>query len=167
VVDKKGDQAGEATQGSMILERPGKFRWEVVRPNKQLIIINNNRLLLYDIDLSQITKRKMNYKKQGNPAMLLSSSSETLKQMFAIIKLKKTAGEIWFELKPKKKENGGSDYQWIKIHFDNKKLRAMYIFDNFEQQSEIHFANVVVNSQIPKNKFEFVVPPKVDVLDEG
>ena len=43
----------------------------------------------------------------------------------------------------------------------------MYILDNLGQQSEIHFANVDFNSKISQDKFVFVAPPKVDVLDEG
>jgi len=168
IVDDEGMQIGQETTGSMALERPGKFRWEVLRPNKQLIIVNGSKLVLYDADLEQVTKRKMDYKKSGNPATLLSGGAETLKQMFKIIKLKKSGNDIWFELKPKKKNNSAqaSDYQWIKMRFVVGRLSAMYVFDNLGQQSEIHFANVVLNSKISQNKFVFVVPPKVDVLDE-
>lgn len=152
-----GDQK---TSGSMALERPGKFRWEVSYPNKQLIIINKNKILLYDIDLEQIIKRKIDYKKPGNPVALLSDSTQTLEQNFTITKLKKS-GE--FELKPKKKN---SDYKWIKMYFVSGQLKSMYIFDNLDQKSEIHFSNIVFNSKIPDSKFIFVVPKNVDVLDE-
>ncbi|CAL7962751.1 Outer-membrane lipoprotein carrier protein [Gammaproteobacteria bacterium] len=169
IVNDKGARIGQETTGYMALERPGKFRWEVLQPNKQLIIVNGSKFVLYDADLEQVTKRKMNYKKPGNSATLLSGSTETLKQMFKIIKLKKSGGGIWFELKPEKKNNSGqtSDYQWIKMHFIAGRLSAMHVFDSLGQQSEIHFSNVVLNSKISQNKFVFVAPPKVDVLDEG
>ena len=158
----------QETTGYMMLERPGKFRWEVLHPNRQLIIVNGNKFVLYDADLEQVTKRKMDYKKPGNPAMLLSGSAETLKQMFKITKLKnKKSGEgdkdIWFELKPENKNN----FKWIKMHFINEQLCTMYVFDNLEQQSEIHFSNIVLNANISQSKFVFVAPPKADVLDEG
>lgn len=156
------------TTGLMALERPGKFRWEVRQPNKQLIIINGKQLLLYDVDLAQVVKRKMDYKNPGNPAMLLSGSTETLKQIFKITKLKKPGAGIWFELKPKKKSNANQNngYQWIRMCFIAGQLSAMYIFDNLDQQSEILFTNVVLNPKISEDKFIFVVPSKVDVLDE-
>ncbi|MEI8055072.1 MAG: outer membrane lipoprotein carrier protein LolA [bacterium] len=156
-------RAGQETTGYMVLERPGKFRWEVLHPNKQLIIVNGNKFILYDADLEQVTKRKMDYKKPGNPATLLSGSTETLKQMFRVTKLKKPGNGIWFELKPENKNN----FKWIKMHFIAGQLCTMYVFDNLGQQSEIHFSNIVLNSKIPQSKFVFVVPPKADVLDEG
>ncbi len=168
IVNDKGARIGQETTGYMALERPGKFRWEALQPNKQLIIINANKLVFYDVDLEQVTKRKMNYKKPGNPATLLSSNTKTLKQMFKIIKLEKSGDDIWFELKPEKKNNSAqtSDYQWIKMHFIAGKLADMYVFDNLGQQSKVHFSNVVLNSTISQNKFVFIAPPNVDVLDE-
>ncbi|EKE00636.1 MAG: outer-membrane lipoprotein carrier protein [uncultured bacterium] len=162
-VNSKGVQVGQKTTGLMMLERPGKFRWETKQPSSQLIIINGAKLWVYDIDLEQVTKRKMDYQRPGNPAMLLSGSTATLKQMFKITKLKKPGEGIWFELKPKSKN---SDYKWLRMWFIKGLPTAMYVFDNLGQQSEIHFADVVVNAKIPKDKFIFVAPKNVDVLDE-
>lgn len=169
MVNSVGAPVGQKTSGQMALVRPGKFRWEATQPSKQLIIVNDNRVMIYDVDLEQIIKRKVDYKKPGNPAMLLSGSTETLKQMFKITKLKKSGDGIWFKLIPRKnnqtKQN--SDYQWVKMCFIYGQLSAMYILDNLGQQSEIHFANIEFNSKISQDKFVFVAPPKVDVLDEG
>jgi outer membrane lipoprotein carrier protein len=169
MVNNAGAPVGQKTSGQMALVRPGKFRWEAIQPSKQLIIVNDNKVMIYDVDLEQIIKRKVDYKKPGNPAMLLSGSTETLKQMFKITKLKKLGAGIWFELKPKKNNQTrqNSDYQWVKMCFISGQLSAMYILDNLGQQSEIHFANVEFNSTIARDKFVFVAPPKVDVLDEG
>lgn len=164
IVNDKGSQIGQVTTGSMVLERPGKFRWDVRQPNKQLIIVNGNKFMLYDADLEQVTKRKMNYRKTGNPATLLSGSTETLRQMFKITVLNKSGNDVLFSLKPRKQ---ASDYQWIKMHFVADQLSAMYIFDNLGQQSEIRFTGVVLNSKILQDKFVFVVPKGVDVMDEG
>ena len=156
-----------ATKGSMALERPGKFRWEILNPNKQLIVINGKNLWVYDIDLAQVTKRKVNYKNPGNPAMLLSGSTKALKEIFKITKLKKPTEGVVFELRPKKEDTTGSNYKWIRICFVVRGLKSMRILDNFDQQTEIQFSNVVFNSKISQDKFKFVVPKKVDVLDEG
>lgn len=167
-INNRGVQLGQETVGSMVLERPGKFRWEVTLPNKQLIIINKDKLLLYDIDLAQVTKRKMDYKKLGNPAMLLSGNTETLKQVFKIVKLKSLDEKnIWFELRPKGKNSTNNGYQWVRLGFSAGQLSKMRVFDNFDQQSEIQFKNIVVNTKVSSDKFNFVVPSKVDVVDES
>ena len=102
MVNDAGAPVGKKTSGQMALVRPGKFRWEATQPSKQLIIVNDNNVMIYDVDLEQVIKRKVDYKQPGNPAMLLSGSTETLKQVFKITKLKKEGGGIWFKLTPKK-----------------------------------------------------------------
>jgi outer membrane lipoprotein carrier protein len=164
MVNEKRMKIGQETIAAMMLERPGKFRWEVTKPSKQLIILNKNKLILYDVDLAQVTKRSVDYKNPGNPAMLLSGNTNTLKQMFKITKLKSVGKGIGFELQPKGKN---SDYKWLKMFFVSGKLNAMYILDSLGQQNEIYFYNIKLNSKLSENKFDFVVPPKVDVLDEG
>lgn len=150
--------------GSMAIVRPGKFRWEITEPNKQLIIINKNQLAIYDIDLEQVTKRKMNYNKPGNPAMLLSSDAQVLKNTFKIIKLNKAAlsKDVWFELTPKK-----GDYQKVQMHFIDGKLAAMNIVDNLEQKSAINFSNIHLNAKISPDKFILTTPSDVDVINEN
>src|SRR5690242_12941666 len=54
------DNLGKAIQqstGKMAMQRPGQFRWQVVRPLPQLIIANQTRLWIYDPDLEQVTIR--------------------------------------------------------------------------------------------------------------
>lgn len=81
--------------GKMYLQRPGKFHWETVKPFKQLIIADGKYAWVYDADLEQVTKRKIDYNEAGNPAMLLSGSIESLQNGFNITKLE-TEDEISF-----------------------------------------------------------------------
>src|SRR5208337_1116506 len=59
LINQRGARIGTKTTGKMMLERPGKFRWAITEPNNQLIIINNDKMLSYDPDLEQLTKRKV------------------------------------------------------------------------------------------------------------
>ena len=156
---------GQKTTGTMMLERPGKFRWEITQPNKQLIIVNKNKTFLYDADLEQVVKRKVDYNNPSNPAMLLSSPVQSITLSFEISKLKKSGQDLWFELKPKTRKNQEAGYQWIKIQFINGRLNAMIIADNLDQKSQINFNNIVINIQISPKKFVFTPPPNTDVFD--
>ena len=166
LVNSNGEQIGQKTIGSMMLERPGKFRWKITQPNNQLIILNKNKSLLYDADLEQVVKRKVDYYKPGNPAMLLSSTTESLTQSFKITKLKKSGRGLWFKLTPKSQKNRENVFQWIKIHFINDNLNEMQIADNLEQKSIINFGNVILNPQISPNMFVFTPPKNTEVFDE-
>jgi outer membrane lipoprotein carrier protein len=165
LLNQQNSAIGTKTIGNMIIERPGKFRWEMTQPHQQLIIINKDKMLLYDPDLAQLTKRQVDYRRPGNPAMLLSSSVDSLKQSFQIVKLPKQGPGLWFKLTPKTQKNQESGYQWIKIHFVNAQLKAMYIHDNLEQTSLISFTNILLNLEIAPKKFTFTPPPNTDILN--
>lgn len=161
-VNKKNQQGHEQSHGKMALSRPGKFHWETLGPMKQLIVASNDLVWLYDMDLEQVTKSKVDYSQPGNPAMLLSGSSDTLNKTFNVTKLTMPGVGVWFELKPKSQNNL---YQSIKLHFVDDKLIAMYMADNLGQSSEFQFENVVTNSDLDDNLFTFTPPKGVDVVE--
>ena len=152
--------------GRMIVERPGKFCWEIMRPSKQLIIVNDGKSLFYDADLEQVTKSKFNNAMLGNPAVLLSGNNEMLKKTFQVNLLKKEGSEIYFELQPKQKADS-SDYQSIKIYFTNSQLKAMTITSDFGKRVNIFFSNMKTNKKVSPKVFEFTSPANVDVLESG
>jgi len=162
-INKQNIMVGEKTIGNMRLVRPGKFRWEITAPNKQLIIINQNHHYVYDADLEQLVKRRIDYRNPLSPAMLLSSPVSALQKSFKITKLNSSNQNIWFKLLPKQEENS---YQWIKMHFINGKLYTMHIADNFGQQSIINFNQLVLNVHLPSKIFTFTPPKNTDILEE-
>ncbi len=95
--------------------------------------------------------------------MLLSGSLDTLEKMFKIEKTPMKGVGDWFLLTPKTPSN---NYQWLKLHFVDNEIIAMYIMDNLGQQIEINFENVVTNQKIPPSTFIFKIPKNVDVVEE-
>jgi len=134
--------------GRIMLQRPGKFRWETTKPNKQLIIVNNNKSFLYDYDLEEASTRTIDPNQQGNPAMLLSGSAQSLKKSFNVINL----GKNRFELTPKNKD---AAYQKIQMEFKGGAPKTMQIIDNLDQRTYIIFKNIKLNPKIPPRMFRF------------
>lgn len=161
VITKSGVNQARHTTGKIMLIRPNKFRWETETP-KQLIIVNNQQALIYDADLEQVTKQKINFSQPGNPAMLLSGSLDTLEEMFKIEQIPMKGIGDWFLLTPKIPNN---NYQWVKLHFVNNEITAMYIMDNLGQQIEINFENIITNQKIPLSAFIFKIPKNADVIE--
>src|SRR5438477_275321 len=79
VKDTKGKTLNRS-QGKISLERPGKFRWDVTQPNPQLIVTNNKKIWIYEIDLEQVTIRHLGNEAGETPALLLSNTNETLEK---------------------------------------------------------------------------------------
>jgi outer membrane lipoprotein carrier protein len=153
--------SNQHSSGKMALQRPGKFRWEIQEPYPQLIIADGKYIWIYDADLQQVTKQKMDYREANNPALLLSGSIQNLQKNFIITKLNQKPGE-WFELRPKAK-NGL--FQKIQIQFISHKLTAMYIVDNLGQHSTLRFNHLHVNPKLNPKLFSFVPPKNVDVVE--
>jgi outer membrane lipoprotein carrier protein len=67
---------GEVSTGSFAFQRPGRFRWEVLRPYEQLIVTDGDRMHFYDKDLRQVTVRKIGDSLAATPAEILFGSND-------------------------------------------------------------------------------------------
>lgn len=83
------NKAIQQSSGHMALSRPGKFRWEVVKPIPQLIIANGSRLWVYDKDLEQVTIRVLQEGAGDAPALLLSHVNTQIGKDFTVSETKK------------------------------------------------------------------------------
>ncbi|MFA6409365.1 MAG: outer membrane lipoprotein chaperone LolA [Gammaproteobacteria bacterium] len=151
------------TFGKMALKRPGKFRWEVIKPNKQLILADGKNLWVYDVDLEQVTKKKIDYAETSSPAMLLSGSREALEKVFLVEKLAASnSSETVFKLTPKSQN---AMYGAVFLYFNSGKLARMKILDNLGQSSTLQFENAKINTALPSSLFEFHLPQGVDLIE--
>ena len=155
---KKSQQA----QGSMIISRPGKFRWQIEKPYSQLLVGDGERIWIYDPDLYQVTVRKMDKTLGSTPAALLIGN-ERLDRAFTLRALETREGLEWVEAIPK--SNEGS-FEKLHIGFFGNTLRAMELFDNFGQVTRLSFSNQERNIQLSPALFKFTPPEGVDVIGE-
>lgn len=151
----------QTNKGTMAIQRPGRFRWQIESPNKQVIIADGKNIWIYDVDLEQAVKQKMNAQYSVNPAMLLSGSVTELQKYFSVTKLKKTPG-LWFELKPKQQN---SMFQSVRMQFVDGQLKSMLVSDNLGNKSVITFSNAIINAKLNPNLFKFTAPKGVDVIE--
>jgi outer membrane lipoprotein carrier protein len=154
--------ASQQTKGQMAIQRPGKFRWQVQKPTQQLIIADGSFLWVYDADLQQATKQKLNYQQTDNPAMLLSGSVADLQKDFIITKPQTKEPGEWFTLKPKSRHGM---FQVIQLQFINGILKTMHITDNLGQHSMISFPQMLINPKLDNSLFEFKPGQGVDVVE--
>ncbi len=153
----------QRTTGKMALQRPGKFRWQTLTPNKQLILADGTYVWVYDTDLAQATRKKMDPSNNANPASLLSGTNEQFQQRYNTSIINKKGSGIWFELRPKSKSDL---FQWIKLQFVNGSLQQMMVADNLGQRSTFTFSGNQVNKILDTGLFIFKAPAGTDVIRE-
>jgi len=145
--------------GTVMIKRPGKFRWETQSPTHQIIITDGQALWVYDVDLAQVSKQALSSRTPLNPAMILSGTLENLNQTFNVTS---TTPNV-FVLTPKP-----NDYNFKKVtlKFDSNLLTEMTVINNLSQTSYFQFSNVKINPPLTDDLFNFVPPAGVDVISQ-
>ncbi len=161
VTDTKGKMLNRS-QGKMSLERPGKFRWQVMQPNSQLIVTNGKKVWIYDADLEQVTVRYLGKEAGEAPALLLSNTNETLSKDFHVQETDR-AGMQWFTLSP---QNKNSMFETIQLGFLNQQIKQMRLQDHLGHVTAIQFNRIQMNNDLSASLFRFKMPAKVDLIDE-
>ena len=162
VADGSGKVIQQST-GSMQLSRPGKFRWEYVKPYRQLVVGDGEKLWLYDPDLNQVTVKKLDKAIGSSPAALLAGDAEIEKNF----NLKDGGADKnlnWVEATPKSSE---STFERVRMGFASSGLSVLELKDNFGQTTVIRFANVQLNSKPAAGDFSFTPPKGADVISDN
>ena len=158
----------EKSEGTMVVHRPNKFRWQTDSPNRQLIVASGDKLWIYDVDLEQVTLQSLEQTTGSAPALLLSGDLPLIQQDFTITSLQQTAEKLSFKLTPKTQD---SYFQWIEISFmvteryPDKVLDSMVLMDNLGQLTKLRFSNVIKNPKLVATLFNFIPPDGVDVIE--
>jgi len=161
VVDKNG-RPMKSANGTFELSRPGKFRWNVEKPYKQLLVGDGQRVWVYDEDLNQVIVRKVGDALGGTPAALLSGNQD-VERAFAWKDLPEADGLEWLGATPLAKDAAFSE---IRIGFDAKGLAALEVVDAFGQKSVVRFSNVERNPKLAPDLFRFSPPKGADVIGD-
>ena len=161
VFDKTGHTTQES-RGTFAFLRPGRFRWEYLKPHPQVIVGDGQKVWIYDVDLKQVTVRKMARALGSTPAALLAGSSD-IERAFELKEVGQRQGLDWLEAVPRERE---SSFERIRLGFGTAGVEAMELVDHFGQTTVLRFSDVQRNPQLDPDTFRFTPPKGADVLGE-
>ncbi|ADE12804.1 outer membrane lipoprotein chaperone LolA [Sideroxydans lithotrophicus] len=162
VLEKSGKRMQFAS-GTMQFVRPGKFRWVYQKPYEQLIVGDGKKFWMYDIDLNQVTVKKLDAALGSSPAALLSGNNE-IERDFTLKDLEDRDGFEWLQATPKSKE---TTFEKILMAFNGKsELAVMELYDAFGHHTVLRFTELKNNPSLSAKLFHFVPPKDADVLGE-
>ncbi len=157
----------EAVAGSLIVQRPGRFRWEVRpaaskpgSPFTQLMVADGRNVWFFDRDLEQVTVRAANGALTATPAMLLSGTMD-LRTAFELRAAPRNAGLDWVIVKPKRAD---AEFREARLGFATGELRRMDLLDKLGQTAIITFAAARRNAPVQAAELTFTPPAGVDVI---
>ena len=161
VVDSKGRKVQEV-DGSMQLQRPGKFHWDYYKPYLQLIVGDGEKVWLYDPELNQVTVRALDKALGSSPAALLAGNKE-IEKTFVLKNEGLQDGLEWVSATPKNTENG---FERVLLGFKESQLQEMELHDNFGHITVIEFSKLERNPKLAAQDFRFATPAGADVVGE-
>ena len=162
VQDKKGKKIQSAS-GTMQFVRPGKFRWVYQKPYEQIIVGDGKKFWLYDVDLNQVTVKKLDAALGSSPAALLSGNNE-IERAFVLQDSGTRDGLEWLDATAKAADSG---FDKIAMAFNEQgELVVMELRDTFGLKTELRFSKMQINPKLSPSLFKFVPPKGADVLGE-
>lgn len=157
----------KVSSGSFEFARPNRFRFHYTRPFQQLLVADGQTLWLHDVDLQQVTARKLSQVLQGTPAAVIAAAADlrALQADFTLSAQPDTAGVQWVLAVPKGRDG---QLQSIKVGLraaaQGVELVSLDILDSFGQRSVMTFSQFEANVPVPAGTFQFRPPPGADVI---
>jgi len=157
----------KTSSGIFEFSRPNRFRFFYQKPFEQTIVADGQTLWLHDVDLNQVTARKLSQVMGGTPAALIAAAPnlQTLQADFTLRAMPDKDALQWVQATPKTRDG---QMQSISIGFRNagktSELAVLEIIDSFGQRSVMRFAGFEANPAFNAAHFDFKPPPGADVI---
>lgn len=145
------------SSGNFKLLRPGYFAWEILSPDKQLIIAGPEFVWHYDRDLETVTRRPVSESAQWTPLQILGGDELALRERFKVVQ----PSEGTFVLTPL---SPGVGFKQLTLILDQTQLTGMEIRDNLDQTVVIEFADLDSDSPLSSADFAFSPPAGADLF---
>lgn len=165
IVDANGENISQ-TQGTIKVQRPGKFYWTSKAPDSIMVIADGTFVWTYDVELEQVTKNNIESVLGSSPAALLAGIVVDLEREHEITLaspqscVKKT--EQCYLLRPK---NSDSPFSKILVGVNQGKLTLIQMYDALGQTITTHFSHIELNTSLDPKWFVFSPPEGVDIIE--
>lgn len=158
-----GTRIVQSSSGRMLMRKPGQFRWDYRTPAEQIVVADGERLWTYDVDLAQVTVRKLDTALSSTPLALLSGATP-IEETFEIGDVQTREGLDWYDLKPKQPQ---PEFQRLRIAFKGHALVSLELEDHFGQRTRLDFQQLERNPTLDPALLKFAPPPGVDVVGDA
>ena len=161
VTDGKGEQVQNA-QGTLVIVRPGRFRWELTPEggSPQLMVADGKNLWFYDRDLEQVSVKAATAALTATPAGLLSGDGN-IRELFTVAPAGKKDGFDWVLVTPRESD---ADFREARLGFGMAELKRMVLKDKLGQTVRLEFFKSERNQPVAESEVKFTPPSGADVI---
>jgi outer membrane lipoprotein carrier protein len=157
-------------QGSVVVKKPGKMRWDYTSPEKKVFVSDGTRIYFHDIPNNQVTVSDVPQGDQAASAALFLTGKGNLTRDFNPSFLQAAAGAPpnthALRLDPKTPQ---SEYDWLEIVVDRDTLliRSLTAAETEGGRSTFLFSKLKENVGVGDKPFEFQIPRGAEVIHAG
>jgi outer membrane lipoprotein carrier protein len=142
--------------GFMQVMSPGLFYWST---DDQVIYVRDDKVIIYDKELAQVTIRPLDASLDQLPLMLLFGKADDALEGFEVTQ----QGE-YYSLAP---ISDNAMIEEIIIGFNEGALANLQIIGAIGQETAVSFSNQKTNTPLGEALFQEKIPPGVDVVTVG
>lgn len=160
------DAAGKAIErgsGSLLVARPGRFRWQY-RPeggDPQLLVADGRNLWMYDEALAQVTVKPAASALAATPIVLLSGGIAAARDAFEFATLPAHDGLELLRVVPRA---ASADFASAELGFAGGSLRRLVIHDRLAQTVTLDFTRAERNGRVKDADLAFRPPAGADLI---
>lgn len=151
----------QKTEGSVLLSKPNRFRWETLQPFPQEIVSDGQYIWIYDPDLEQVTQRSADTQQESAPALILNGQIGQLQKTYKIRMMEDTGAEQLFDLTPVSEQYS---FSRIRLAFSDNLISEIMLEDSLGQRTSVVFSKQQINPEFEAESFFFRIPKDTDVI---
>ena len=162
VVDATGKPL-ETGRGTLLVRRPGRFRWEYtpVDAGAQLLVADGTNLWFYDRELQQATVKPAAAALTATPVMLLSGTAAQLRAAFTVVDVGEHDSLSWVQVTPR---SAAAEFASAELGFRGTQLVRLVIHDRLNQTDTLNFTTSARGARVADAELRFTPPAGVDVI---
>lgn len=154
---------GSRGQGHVFVKKPGRMKWVYEKPERQEMLWDGQRLILFYPDSNEATITDVSAEDQSSASLLfLAGKGDLLRDFIPMTAESTVAGALAVRLTPRKPE---PDFDYFIVTFDEKtvKLRKLVTRNNLGDETVTDFSNLKENAKIPDRTFIWNPPRGVRI----
>lgn len=158
--------AKKESSGVLMIRHPNQFRWETLKPDKNLLVSDGRKFWFYTPPFEAGERGQVIEKKtaevQSELANALLAGAFSKIHGVVIEKISPTK----FKLTPKESVGGSVKVAELEIDPAKNVIQRLQLEHQGGNKTEIKLANVKLSEKLSDSFFKFVTPPGTDVIRE-
>lgn len=157
----------QKAEGKVFFMKPGKMKWEYLKPELQTIVVNNTQVWIYEPEENQVIKTKTDTLGTSAIYDLFLSDKVKINKLFktSFVKENKISQKsvLLLNLFPKNTE---INIKKITLSLDktNYQIKSFVIHDKLDNITTIKFFNILRNKGLKPAIFDFKIPEGAELI---